>query len=244
MISAASDDTVISTDALSYDYSGVSAVSNVGISVRKGQVVALIGGNGAGKSTTVKMIAGALKPKTGRVSLRGENITGMPSYKVVQKGVALVPEGRLVFNQLTVLENLKVAGHLPRARNSLSDNYEHVFGLFPRLYERRAQNAGSLSGGEQQMLAIARGLMTMPDVLILDEPSLGLSPLFVGEIFKMIRALNSEGMTILLVEQNVHHSLEISDWAFILEKGQVVRSDTGQSMLADDSIKKAYLGID
>ncbi|KPQ06793.1 MAG: branched-chain amino acid transport system ATP-binding protein [Rhodobacteraceae bacterium HLUCCA12] len=234
---------LLQVSGLKYDYSGVSAVNDCTLELPQGGIVALIGGNGAGKSTSVKMIAGALKPRAGKVILDGRDITGLPAHEVVDLGLALVPEGRLVFQHLSVHENLILAGHVRRARAKVDENLERVFALFPRLQERQAQNAGSLSGGEQQMLAIGRGLMTMPRVLILDEPSLGLSPILVSQIFSMIGKLNEEGMSVLLVEQNVHHSLSMAGHAYVLEKGRVVQSGEGKALLHDPQVKEAYLGL-
>jgi len=234
---------LLSVAGLAYDYAGVSAVADCSFEVPRGRIVALIGGNGAGKTTSVKMIAGALRPRRGNILFDGESITGLPAHNAVEKGLCLVPEGRLVFQQLTVRENLLVSGRVARARSRLQENLDRVFDLFPRLGERQSQNAGSLSGGEQQMLAIGRGLMTMPRLLILDEPSLGLSPILVTTIFSLVRRLNEEGMSVLLVEQNVHQTLAIADYAYVLEKGRVVQSGEGRGLLNDPKVKEAYLGL-
>ncbi|MBW3097479.1 ABC transporter ATP-binding protein [Pseudohoeflea sp. DP4N28-3] len=219
------------------------AVEDCTLDIPRGGIAALIGGNGAGKSTSVKMIAGALRPRSGRVSFDGHDITGMPAHQIVDRGLALVPEGRLVFQHLSVHENLLLAGHVARARTACKQNIERVFDLFPRLRERRQQNAGSLSGGEQQMLAIGRGLMTMPRLLILDEPSLGLSPILVGSIFSLVKRLNEDGISVLLVEQNVHQTLAIADYAYVLEKGRIVQQGEGRRLLDDPKVKEAYLGL-
>lgn len=234
---------LLESSGLAYAYGGVPAVVDCTLTVPKGQIVALIGANGAGKSTSVKMIAGALRPRSGRLLFDGADITGMPAHRAVGRGLVLVPEGRLVFQQLTVLENLLVSGRSRRGRSRIGENLERVFTLFPRLGERRKQNAGSLSGGEQQMLAIGRGLMAMPRLLVLDEPSLGLSPKLVGTIFALIRKLNEEGMSVLLVEQNVGQSLAIADYAYVIEKGRIVREDKGRVLLNDPFVKEAYLGL-
>jgi branched-chain amino acid transport system ATP-binding protein len=228
---------------LAYEYGGVTAVRDCAFSVPEGGVVALIGGNGAGKTTSVLCVAGALRPRRGTVRFDGEDITGLPAHEAVERGLALVPEGRLVFQQLTVHDNLLIAGRVARARAELNRSLEHVFGLFPRLKERRTQNAGSLSGGEQQMLAIGRGLMTRPKLLMLDEPSLGLSPILVATIFRLIRSLHEEGISILIVEQNLHQALAIADFAYVLEKGRVAQSGTGRALLDDPKVKQAYLGV-
>jgi branched-chain amino acid transport system ATP-binding protein len=234
---------LLSVSGLAYDYAGVGAVADCSFDVPKGRIVALIGGNGAGKTTSVKMIAGALKPRRGTITFDGRQIAGMPAHRAVELGLCLVPEGRLVFQHLTVRENLLIAGHVQRARGRLQENLDRVFDLFPRLGERKSQNAGSLSGGEQQMLAIGRGLMTMPRLIILDEPSLGLSPILVATIFSLVRKLNEEGISVLLVEQNVHQTLAIADYAYVLEKGRVTQSGEGRSLLADPRVKEAYLGL-
>ncbi|WP_274427332.1 ABC transporter ATP-binding protein [Chelativorans sp. YIM 93263] len=236
-------ETLLQVSGLAYDYSGVSAVSDCSLELPRGKITALIGGNGAGKTTSVKMIAGALRPRSGRIILDGQDITNIPAYQTVELGIALVPEGRLVFQHLTVCENLVLSGHVRRARERCQQNLERVFDLFPRLKERQGQNAGSLSGGEQQMLAIGRGLMTMPRILVLDEPSLGLSPILVSQVFSLVRKLNEEGISVLLVEQNVHHTLAIADYAYVLEKGRVVQKGEGQALLKNPNVKEAYLGL-
>lgn len=235
--------TLLEVANISYDYSGMMAVDGCSFRMPAGGITALIGGNGAGKSTTVKMVAGALRPRSGTIRLDGTEITALPAHETVERGIALVPEGRLVFQHLSVLENLLLSGHVRRARADNEANLERVFDLFPRLAERRSQNAGSLSGGEQQMLAIGRGLMTNPRLLILDEPSLGLSPILVALVFELVRKLNEEGISVLLVEQNVHQTLALADYGYVLEKGRVVQEGEGKSLLADPKVKEAYLGF-
>lgn len=235
--------TLLKVSGLAYDYSGMNAVTDCSLEIPSGGITALIGGNGAGKTTSVKMIAGALRPRSGTILFDGKDITASPAHETVELGLVLVPEGRLVFQHLTVMENLLVSGHVRRAHANLHSNLERVFDLFPRLGERRSQNAGSLSGGEQQMLAIGRGLMTNPRLLILDEPSLGLSPILVSSIFSLVRKLNEEGISVLLVEQNVHQTLAIADYAYVLEKGRVVQHGEGRSLLNDPKVKEAYLGF-
>ena len=234
---------LLAAEGLAYAYGGVPAVTDCTLQVPDGRIVALIGTNGAGKSTSVKMIVGALKAQTGSLRFDGAEILGTPAHRSLDMGLVLVPEGRLVFQNLSVLDNLLVSGHSSRGRANLSANLERMFQLFPRLKERAKQNAGSLSGGEQQMLAIARGLMAEPRLLILDEPSLGLSPKLVTTIFDLVRKLNEEGMSVLLVEQNVQQSLAIADYAYVIEKGRVVRGDTGRALLDDPFVKEAYLGL-
>jgi branched-chain amino acid transport system ATP-binding protein len=234
---------LLEASGLAYDYAGVPAVVDCSLRVPAGGIVALIGANGAGKSTSVKMIAGALKPRKGRIVLDGQDITTMPAHREVDIGIALVPEGRLVFQHMSVRENLLVGGQSQRGRAHIAVSIERVFDLFPRLAERQGQTAGSLSVGEQQMLAIGRGLMARPRLLVLDEPSLGLSPKLVTTIFSLIRKLNEEGISVLLVEQNVRLSLAIADYAFVLEKGRIVREGSGRALLSDPAVKEAYLGL-
>jgi branched-chain amino acid transport system ATP-binding protein len=227
---------------LAYAYNGVAAVRGVSLEVGAGEVVALLGANGAGKSTTVKAIAGALVPQAGSIRFDGEPIEGRPCHVVVRRGITLVPEGRLVFPQLSVLENLKMGGHSQRSAAAVTRNIEYVLGIFPRLAERRDQFAGSMSGGEQQMLAIARGLMSSPRLMILDEPSLGLMPKLVQELFRLIQRVREGGVSILLVEQNVHQSLKIADRGYVMEKGRTMLSGAGQDLLRDDYVRRAFLG--
>ena len=227
---------------LAYAYNGVAAVRGVSLEVGAGEVVALLGANGAGKSTTVKAIAGALVPQAGSIRFDGEPIEGRPCHVVVRRGITLVPEGRLVFPQLSVLENLKMGGHSQRSAAAVTRNIEYVLGIFPRLAERHDQFAGSMSGGEQQMLAIARGLMSSPRLMILDEPSLGLMPKLVQELFRLIQRVREGGVSILLVEQNVHQSLKIADRGYVMEKGRTMLSGAGQDLLRDDYVRRAFLG--
>jgi branched-chain amino acid transport system ATP-binding protein len=228
--------------AVRYSYRGIRAVTDVSLHVRTGEIVALVGANGAGKSTTVKMIAGALRPESGRITWGSAEITGLPSHAVVKRGVTLVPEGRLVFQALSVEENLRVAGEVRAARDVVTRRLDHVFSVFPRLAERRTQSAGSLSGGEQQMLAIARGMMTAPRLMILDEPSLGLAPQLVAMMFGLVRTLNAEGTSIVLVEQNVHAALSLAHRAYVLEKGRVALEGTGAALLGNPTVRQLYLG--
>jgi branched-chain amino acid transport system ATP-binding protein len=227
---------------LNYAYNGAVAVRDLSLEVGKAEIVALLGSNGAGKSTTVKMIAGALRPQSGTILFEGLSIGGVPSHVVVRRGITLVPEGRLVFPQMTVYENLLMGAHTQPTREATDENLAYVFEIFPRLAERRLQAAGSMSGGEQQMLAIARGLMSSPKLMILDEPSLGLMPTLVQDLFKLIRRVNQRGTAILLVEQNVHQSLQIAHRAYVLEKGAVVMQGTGADLLGNSFVQKAFLG--
>jgi branched-chain amino acid transport system ATP-binding protein len=232
---------LLEVSELAYAYDGAHAVRNVSLSVRRGEIVALLGSNGAGKSTTVGMIAGVLRPRRGSIRLAGEVLTGSPNHVVVQRGITLVPEGRLVFPQMTVKENLQLGAHVkPRSRVPLL--IERAFALFPRLAERRGQLAGSMSGGEQQMLAIARGMMAEPRLIILDEPSLGLMPTVTQELFRLIEAINRDGIGVLLVEQNLHQALRIAHRGYVLEKGEVVLSGSGNDLLTDPYVQRAFLG--
>jgi branched-chain amino acid transport system ATP-binding protein len=232
---------MLDVEGLAFSYDGAAAVRDVSLAVRAGEIVALLGANGAGKSTTVKMIAGVLRPQRGSISFDGEIVGGSASHYVVKRGITLVPEGRLVFPQMTVMENLQLGAHI-KPRAAIGALVDKAFGLFPRLAERRGQLAGSMSGGEQQMLAIARGLMAEPKLIILDEPSLGLMPIVTQEVFRLIEAVNKGGISVLLVEQNLHQSLRIAHRGYVLEKGAVVLAGTGQELLANDYVRRAFLG--
>jgi branched-chain amino acid transport system ATP-binding protein len=224
-------------------YGPLRVLHGVALTVPDRQVVSVVGANAAGKSTLVNAISGLVPPTSGRIVLAGTDITRLPPYQRVERGLVQVPEGRKLFPRMTVEENLLVAGVSRRARGTRPETARQVYELFPRLAERRQQMAGTLSGGEQQMLAIGRGLMTKPAVLILDEPSIGLAPMLVQDILKTVRELNrTAGLTILLIEQNVRHSLAISDYGYVLENGRVVLADTGEALLANEHTKKAYIG--
>jgi branched-chain amino acid transport system ATP-binding protein len=232
---------MLDVSGLAFAYDGALAVRDVSLTVQPGEIVALLGANGAGKSTTVRMIAGVLSPQKGAIKFAGELLSGSPSHHVVRRGITLVPEGRLVFPQMTVLENLQLGAHI-KQRSQIGALVDKAFTLFPRLAERRSQLAGSMSGGEQQMLAIARGLMAEPRLIILDEPSLGLMPIVTQEVFKLIEAVNNSGIGVLLVEQNLHQALRIAHRGYVLEKGSVVLAGTGKELLANDYVRKAFLG--
>ncbi len=221
-------------------YGGIEAVKGVTLTVPEGKIVTLIGANGAGKSTILKTVSGIVRPKTGRILYNGEDITGKSPDKIVKAGVVLVPEGRHVFPNLTVKENLKIGAYL--RRDDLSADFATVYGLFPRLKEREWQLAGTLSGGEQQMLAVGRALMSKPKLIMMDEPSLGLAPLIVQSIFGIIREINRRGITVLLNEQNANMALQTADKAYVLETGRLTMEGTGAELLADESVKEAYLG--
>ena len=225
---------------LSVNYGGIEAVRDISFTVEEGTIVTLIGANGAGKSTTLRTIAGLVKPRTGSISFMGENMTGKdPSY-IVGKGITLVPEGRKIFPDLTVMENLRIGAYL--RSDSIEDDLEMVFSLFPRLRERSWQYGGTLSGGEQQMLAVGRALMSRPKLMMMDEPSLGLAPLIVRDIFSIIRRIKEEGVTILLVEQNANMALQVADMAYVMETGRITLSGPGNELIKDEAVKKAYLG--
>ncbi|HEX2939954.1 MAG TPA: ABC transporter ATP-binding protein [Rhodopila sp.] len=231
----------LEVSGLAYAYDGALAVRDVSLAVQPGEIVALLGANGAGKSTAVRMIAGVLRPQRGSVRFGGDTLTGSPSHVIVRRGITLVPEGRLVFPQMTVMENLQLGAHI-KQRAAVPALIDRAFSLFPRLAERRGQLAGSMSGGEQQMLAIARGLMAEPRLIILDEPSLGLMPKVTQELFRLIEAVNQSGISVLLVEQNLHQSLRIAHRGYVLEKGAVVLAGSGAELLADDFVRRAFLG--
>ena len=224
-------------------YGDAQALDGVSIDVPERAIVAIVGANGAGKSSLIRAIAGIEKPRGGRVRFRGTDIAGLPSHKVCDLGIGQVAEGRQIFPSMTVEENLEVGGMLPRARAEAGRNLERVYAMFPRLAERRDQAAGTLSGGEQQMLAIGRCLMGRPELVMFDEPSLGLAPTMVQEVFRIVRRLHQEGLTIILVEQNVAVSLRLASRAYVLETGRIVMSGTGDELLHDDRVRQAYLGL-
>ena len=222
-------------------YGPIEALKGIDLDIHEGEIVTLIGANGAGKSTLLNTICGSPRASAGKIEYRGENLTRVPTHKISQRGIALVPEGRRIFPALTIEENLELGGyHQTKAENQKS--LEHIYQLFPRLLERRSQRAGTLSGGEQQMLAIGRGLMMKPKLLLLDEPSLGLAPIIIAQIFDIIRDIRAQGITLFLVEQNAHKALQIADRGYILELGQITHSDSGENLLKSDAVRKAYLG--
>lgn len=223
-------------------YGGIEAVKKVSLNVEQGKIVTLIGANGAGKSTTLKSIAGIVKPKSASIKFNGEEICGKSPDYIVSKGITLVPEGRRVFPNLTVLENLKIGAYLRKDKAGIKADIEHVYQLFPRLKEREWQQAGTLSGGEQQMLAVGRALMSKPKLIMMDEPSLGLAPLVVKGIFDIIKTVNQEGITVLLIEQNANMALKAADWGYVMETGVITMEGTGKELLENEEIKEAYLG--
>ena len=234
---------LLTIDAIDVFYGPAQALWGVSLSVEKGQVAALIGANGAGKTTTLKALCGLIPLAAGRVSYDGHVISGLPVHRIMDLGISLVPEGRQLFPKMTVEENLTIGSYLTRTKPRRRTNLERVYHIFPRLAERRLQTAETMSGGEQQMLAIGRALMQEPSVLILDEPSLGLAPALVQEIFRIVKELHGRGLTILLVEQNVRQALQVADIVFVLENGRVVMSGTGKDLINDPKVKEAYLGF-
>ncbi len=234
---------VLEVEGIDVYYGELQALWGVSLHIEEGEFISLVGSNGAGKTTTLRAISGLLTPRRGKIIFAGKDITGWPPHRIAQEGLAHIPEGRQLFPRLTVLENLKMGAYTPRARERFDETLEFVFTLFPRLKERRDQIAGTLSGGERQMLAIARGLMLRPKLLMLDEPSLGLAPKLVQRVMDTLRRLHEEGLTILLVEQNVRYALELADRGYVLETGRVVMEGGGRELLEDPRIKKAYLGL-
>lgn len=231
---------MLKVDQLSVSYGGIKAVQGISFEVPEGKIVTLIGANGAGKSTTLRTISGLVKPGGGSISFLGEDITGKDSAQIVKRGVTLVPEGRRVFPNLTVYENIRIGAYL--RKDDWTKDVDWVYSLFPRLKERSWQTAGTLSGGEQQMLAVARALISRPKLIMMDEPSLGLAPLVIKDIFEIIKEIRNQGVTVLLIEQNANMALKIADIGYVLETGHITLSGTGQELLANPEVKEAYLG--
>ena len=233
---------MLKIENLHVSYGGIKALRGISLEVPDGKIVTLIGANGAGKSTTLRTISGLVKAESGSVTYDGKELLGLSINKILEQGIAQSPEGRRVFPNLTVLENLKIGAYLRKDRDGIEKDIRWIYELFPRLEERHWQPAGTLSGGEQQMLAVGRALMSRPKLLMMDEPSLGLAPLVVQGIFDIIRTINRQGVTVLLIEQNANMALKIADYAYVLETGCITKSGTGAALLADESIKEAYLG--
>ena len=231
---------ILKIEDLQVNYGGIEAVKGISFDVPEGQIVTLIGANGAGKSSTLRAIAGLVKPSGGSIEFNGESITGLDPTSIVTKGITLVPEGRKIFPDLTVVENLKIGAYL--RNDDLTDDLNWVYDLFPRLKERSWQEGGTLSGGEQQMLAVGRALMSRPKVIMMDEPSLGLAPLVVRDIFSIIQEINKQGVTILLIEQNANMALKIADVGYVLETGRITLTGSGKELLSNDAVRAAYLG--
>lgn len=227
---------------LCVSYGGIRALKGISLSIDEGQIVTLIGANGAGKSTTLRAISGLQKAQSGSILYGGEELTNLPAKEIVRRGIIHVPEGRRVFPDMTVAENLKIGAFLRTDQAAIAQDLDYVYSLFPRLKERSWQLAGTLSGGEQQMLAVGRALMSRPKVLMMDEPSLGLAPLIVKDIFSIIRRVNQDGITVLLIEQNANAALRIADYGYVLETGTIALSGTGEELLRNESVREAYLG--
>lgn len=235
--------TILDVKSISVFYDDIQALWDLSFSVEKGQLVSVLGANGAGKTTTLKSIAGILKPSSGDIKFKNSKISGLASHEVADCGISLVPEGRQLFPQLDVEDNLRMGSYLKRARQFKEKNLEYVFSLFPILMDRKKQKAETLSGGEQQMLAIGRAIMQEPDLIMLDEPSLGLAPILVQEVFNIINKLKEQGSTILLVEQNIRQALKVTDYGYVLENGRITHHGTGAELRENPKIKEAYLGI-
>ncbi len=234
---------MLRVENIDVSYGDLQILWDVSFEVNEGEIVALVGANGSGKSTTLKTISGLLRPANGSILFQDQQLHKIPANKIIEHGVVHVPEGRRLFPEMTVRENLIMGSLTPQAKAKRNESMEWVFGLFPRLREREKQMAGTLSGGEQQMAAVGRGLMALPKLIMFDEPSLGLAPILVVDIFRIIKRINQEGVTVFLTEQNTKQSLEISDRGYVLENGRIVLSGTGQELLDNEHVKQAYLGI-
>ena len=233
---------MLKVENLVVSYGGIEALKGISLNVPEGKIITLIGANGAGKSTLLRTIIGLVKPESGKISYNEKEITSLNSQKIVTTGITLVPEGRRVFSNLTVLENLKNGAYMRNDKAEIEKDIEWIYGMFPRLQERNWQLAGTLSGGEQQMLAVGRALMCRPKLIMMDEPPLGLAPLVIKDIFRIIQEINAKGMTILLIEQNANMALKIADWAYVLETGRITMEGTGKELLENPQIREAYLG--
>ncbi len=233
---------VLEAQGISASYGDTQVLWDISFTVEKGRLVALLGGNGAGKTTTLKSICGLVRPSAGTVRYNGQVISGLAVHKVVEMGITLVPEGRQLFPKMTVEENLLAGSYLKKAKGKRKENLDRAYAVFPRLAERRTQMAETLSGGEQQMVAIGRGLMQSPDLIMFDEPSLGLSPLLVEEVFRVVRTLHDQGLTIFLVEQNVRQAMKIADYCYVMENGRIVQEGSGRDLESDPKVREAYLG--
>lgn len=233
---------MLKIDNIDVYYGAIHALKGISLEVKEGEIVTLIGANGAGKSTTLRTISGLLKPKTGSITFLGQDIAGVRAHEIVKKGISQVPEGRRVFAEMTVMENLDLGAFVRKDKAGIQQDLKHVFELFPRLEERKNQSAGTLSGGEQQMLAMGRALMSRPKLLLLDEPSMGLAPLLIKEIFNIIVDINKSGTTVLLVEQNANMALSIANRAYVLKTGRITLSGSAKELAASEDVRKAYLG--
>lgn len=234
---------MLKVDHLKAGYHGLDVVQNISLNVKKGEIVALLGSNGSGKTTALRAITGIIKPTTGKIEYEGKSIAGIVPHELVSRGIAMVPEGRRLFPKMTILENLQMGAYAVKDKGQKADSLTQIYAIFPRLEERKNQLAGTLSGGEQQMVAIGRALMSNPQLLILDEPSLGIMPKLVDEIFEFIIKINQEGMSILIVEQNAEKTLEFADYAYVIANGETIIEGTGSQLLENDQVQKVYLGI-
>ena len=234
--------TLLKISGLKVSYGGIKAVKGVDLEVREGELISLIGSNGAGKTTTMKAITGSLAFEGGDIEYLGKSIKGRGAWDLVKQGLAMVPEGRGVFTRMTITENLQMGAYIRRDKAGIANDIERMFGIFPRLKERKDQLAGTMSGGEQQMLAMARALMSQPKVLLLDEPSMGLSPIMVDKIFEVVRDVSGQGVTILLVEQNAQRALQIADRGYVMDSGEITMTGAGKDLLTDPKVREAYLG--
>ena len=239
---SATNETLLSVKDLVVNYGGIQALKKVNLEVKKGEIITLIGSNGAGKTTTLRAISGILKPVSGQILFKGENLVGVKPHLLVGKGISHCPEGRGIFANLTVLENLEMGAYVRKDKENFPEDLENIFKLFPRVKERLKQVAGTLSGGEQQMVAISRALMARPSVLLLDEPSLGLAPQIIDTIFRIIQEVNNKGVTVLLVEQNAFLALKIAHRGYVIETGEIVLTGTGRDLISNPKVKEAYLG--
>jgi branched-chain amino acid transport system ATP-binding protein len=234
---------MLRVEGISAHYGDIQVLWGTSLNISPKEMVTMVGSNGAGKTTTINTIAGMLHPTSGTIQFLGQPIHQLPPHKIIERGMSLIPEGRKLFPDMTVLENLELGAYFPNARRKIPGTLQYVFGLFPRLEERKGQLAGTLSGGEQQMLTVGRGLMSIPQLLLIDEPSMGLAPILVAELFRTIRKINQEGATVFLVEQNARLAMEISDRTYVLENGRIVREGKSKELLKDDEIRKAYMGL-
>ena len=233
---------ILEVKDLEAGYNGMSVLHGISFGVNKGEILAILGSNGVGKSTTLRAITGVIKPMAGKVLYKGQDITGMPSHKLVSMGISMVPEGRMLFSGMTVEDNLIMGAYLEKDKAKIQERLKKVYKMFPRVEERKKQISGTLSGGEQQMVAIARGLMSDPELLILDEPSLGLMPKLVQEIFEFVKEIAASGITVIIVEQNANDTLAMCDYAFVVQNGEVVIEGKGDDLLSNEEVQKAYLG--
>lgn len=234
---------MLKVEMISAQYGDIKVLWEVSLAISPKEMVTMVGSNGSGKTTLISTIMGMIHPTSGRIEFLGQPIHQLPPHKIVERGISLIPEGRKLFPEMTVLENLELGAYFPNARKKIPETLRWVFELFPRLKERKAQLVGTLSGGEQQMVTVGRGLMSLPQLLLIDEPSMGLAPLLVAELFRTIRKINREGVTVFLVEQNARQAMGISDRTYVLENGRVVREGKSKDLLKDDEIRKAYLGL-